>query len=648
MLAGDPPHIGATAQAIIARRLTAPPLPLRTVRPTVPEALERAVAKALERVPSDRFASAEDFAHALRQVGGRLSAPTVVGGARHRRLVPAVVGAALIGLALVAVWVLAGRRSPTTGTVTHAQITFTGRARSPMLSPDGALLAYVEPVSGVLRVQDLSGRSSIEIARDTHVTPLHRWSPDGKSLLFTSGSLRGRHEHALYRVPRLGGDAVLVWRGLTDDYDFDADGHLLVVQRWDARVLTLDTAQFISIDSISLSDRFLEILTIACSPTAPWCSVGARKKDGTLGNWMISHNGSQAVDFLDWHGRVRWAPDGATVYFLDASGGAAVLASVPFERQGGARSPVTVLSGIAFGGAFDVSADGTKLAYETTSLASTVWLLTPARSQNRPMQRTPLLTGTARYAWASISPDGHQVALLRLAGEQRDLVVLRMGSDSVHQLTHSQTVDGPIVWSPDGNRLAYRQLTSEGPALMVLGTTGGQPERVGDRPAQEEVAWFPDGQRLMYLTLGRRNIAIVNLGTGQESDLLPDTSTTRVIGNPAVSPDGGRVAVFWVRQDGRRGLWLVDLERRSERLLVNDVLWPHQWTAPDRLYAMDGQWRLWRVRTTDGQRTLVAQLPPECAGGSMSRDAQRFVCEVTEERSDIWVATNFDPARGRQ
>jgi Tfp pilus assembly protein PilF len=66
MLAGDPPFSGATAQAIVARRLAEPARSIRPVRATVPASVEAAVLRALERVPADRFASVSDFAAALR------------------------------------------------------------------------------------------------------------------------------------------------------------------------------------------------------------------------------------------------------------------------------------------------------------------------------------------------------------------------------------------------------------------------------------------------------------------------------------------------------------------------------------------------------------------------------------------------------
>jgi eukaryotic-like serine/threonine-protein kinase len=65
MLAGEPPHTGPTVPVVIAKLLTQQPTPLRLLRNTVPEAISQAVAKALAKVPSDRFSTALQFAEAL-------------------------------------------------------------------------------------------------------------------------------------------------------------------------------------------------------------------------------------------------------------------------------------------------------------------------------------------------------------------------------------------------------------------------------------------------------------------------------------------------------------------------------------------------------------------------------------------------------
>ena len=75
MLAGEPPFAAPTAQAMIARRLTEAPRPLRQTRETVPDAVAQAVDRALAKAPADRFATAAEFARALESVAPVVTAP---------------------------------------------------------------------------------------------------------------------------------------------------------------------------------------------------------------------------------------------------------------------------------------------------------------------------------------------------------------------------------------------------------------------------------------------------------------------------------------------------------------------------------------------------------------------------------------------
>jgi tetratricopeptide (TPR) repeat protein/tRNA A-37 threonylcarbamoyl transferase component Bud32 len=64
MLTGELPFSGTT-QAIVARRFAEPARPMRSVRSTIPNSVENAVLRALERVPADRFPDVASFAEAL-------------------------------------------------------------------------------------------------------------------------------------------------------------------------------------------------------------------------------------------------------------------------------------------------------------------------------------------------------------------------------------------------------------------------------------------------------------------------------------------------------------------------------------------------------------------------------------------------------
>jgi len=87
-----------TAQAVIARRFTEPAPPLRAARPTVPEAVDQAVARALARVPADRFATVAQFAQALALPAGTtppgstatVSGPQAAGAAKSIAVLPFV------------------------------------------------------------------------------------------------------------------------------------------------------------------------------------------------------------------------------------------------------------------------------------------------------------------------------------------------------------------------------------------------------------------------------------------------------------------------------------------------------------------------------------------------------------------------------
>ncbi len=67
LLAGELPFGGATVQSQIARRLHETPVPVRVLRPEIPEALDRVVSRALARHPVDRYPTAQAMADALGQ-----------------------------------------------------------------------------------------------------------------------------------------------------------------------------------------------------------------------------------------------------------------------------------------------------------------------------------------------------------------------------------------------------------------------------------------------------------------------------------------------------------------------------------------------------------------------------------------------------
>ena len=147
MLVGEPPFTGSTAQAIVARVLTATPASIAAQRHTVPAAVERAVLTALEKLPADRFATAAEFGDALH---AGMSRPTGTRPAEARS--PRATGY---------VWPIA------TAAALVAAIGF------------AALLVF-RPAAAVPSFEQVTwGRQSIFTAR---------FAPDGKTIVFSGAS----------------------------------------------------------------------------------------------------------------------------------------------------------------------------------------------------------------------------------------------------------------------------------------------------------------------------------------------------------------------------------------------------------------------------------------------------------------------------
>ncbi len=191
------------------------------LRKSVPPNVAAATAKALEKLPADRFESAKAFGEALHNpvfAESRVVEPLAV----QQRILP-VIGLLSLGLAagaLAAAWILSAGDvadavplylplSPPAG------VEFTDKFGVPMLviSPDGRRLVYAGTSTGVRRLylQDLETRAGAEPIPGTDGAAAPFFSPDGGSLGFIAAnllqvvSLSGGEPRRLAPSPLFGG-----------------------------------------------------------------------------------------------------------------------------------------------------------------------------------------------------------------------------------------------------------------------------------------------------------------------------------------------------------------------------------------------------------------------------------------------------------
>jgi serine/threonine-protein kinase len=172
MLVGEPPITGPNTQTIIARRLSAPVRPIRPVRPTVPDSVETAVLRALERVPADRFGDVAAFSAALDQMSTSNETPRAFLAHRPRLIVSTI--AALIAIAAIAVW-MTQRRSPPPPRVRNPQVAALyqrGMHAYDLRTPAGATEA-IRSFSAAVALDSTYARGWVGLAR-TYVRTYER------------------------------------------------------------------------------------------------------------------------------------------------------------------------------------------------------------------------------------------------------------------------------------------------------------------------------------------------------------------------------------------------------------------------------------------------------------------------------------------
>jgi serine/threonine protein kinase len=667
MLAGEPPFGGATAQAVVAKLLTERPIRLRVVRPAVPVGVDDAVARALEKAPADRFRSATDFVAALSRA--ERERPAV--RSRRLRVRLGVIGVIAALAVVIGVAVMRRRASPTP--FAERQLTFTGKASSPAVSPDGNFVAYFSSNRSLL-LQRLTGTDPIVLVppvRSTSGSP--RWSADGSVILFQmmrDSVVNGRPTKAsTWMIRSTGGSPREVLRDLAP---FDAGSDSLTAvwaQRNPARLEIVELSPFRVRTSIPVPDSLGEIQEVAWSPDRQWLAFAA-----VNGISVVAATGGEIHRVACFCKSVRWGPGSDALYFLDLSGSNDLL-KVAVDRRTGelARTPTRVAS-VPNTDEFSLSKTGvvvhTQISGSSQVLfgSSQVLAMTLGGPRSGRVVETHALTqGTSSILTPAISADGRWVAYGRwVAGKGSRIEVVPFAGGPARPIAVAGGAQVAPSWSPSGTELAYLSIDSAGARIMLRPYPDGTPEPVGsvmpwipNTFAAWYVSWSADGAWGLYSVSNARRLSVVNLPRQTEAFItIPDSVGTLYYGT-VLSPDGRQLVVSTERQRNSAGELRVTgadgkIWRRVREPFGESA--PLRWVRDGWVYLMNnrflrepsGAWHLdiWRMRISGGDRQFVATLPDGCQytyGPVISADGSRAVCAVGTSQSDLVVATGLIP-----
>ncbi len=257
MLAGRPPHLGGSAQQIIMQIVTEEAAPVTKLRKAVPPNVAAAVAKALEKLPADRFESAKAFADALANPAFTVTGPAgrrsaaMVGDWRQRWAVPLLVLAGLATAAGAWGWLRPAAKNGS-GRQLVVSVPILSRMNSPVLSPMGDRMVFIG--DGRLWIRALDDREARPLdGTDEAMAPF--WSPDGRSIGYFVGN-------RVFRIPADGGTPAPV-----TSIDFACPLDYICGGSWtdDGRIL--------------LSSGFKELLVVSDrgGPAQPYLMPGANE-----------------------------------------------------------------------------------------------------------------------------------------------------------------------------------------------------------------------------------------------------------------------------------------------------------------------------------------------------------------------------------
>ena len=560
MLSGQPPHLGGSAQQIIMKIVTDTARPVTELRKSVPHNVAAAVAKSLEKLPADRFASAREFGEALRNpaftVAGGIGGVAAVAPSSGRWRALAIGASAVAVLAAAAAAWLAGRPAPA-GPVGRYAVTLdstaplaywgSGEPARLALTPDGRELVYPSGPQNTQRqlfIRPLGSLESRPIPGTVGVTAMPAVSWDGSQVAFLTfnpasmrvASLRGGPTVTLMDSAYQSGPA---WG--PDGFVYFVSNDTLIRRVPDGGGPPEDV---VTIPRSSTRGRYVGLRILPGGRGALVTEQPAAAGDNVQAQLhVVDLKTGRTSATLQGVAGAYVAEAGALVYV--ANEGTLMAARFDLGALMVRGRPIPLFTGLSVRGPqTDLALAGGTLAYTrpgTNADEVLAWV-------DRSGAMTPVDT-----AWRdpelesfALSPDGTRLAISiveagRGEGTRRtDVRVKLMDRGPVSRLTFGGDRNESPAWTADGRYVSYSSSRDGRSTLWRRRADGvGTEELVADVGRSVVTAdWSADGAWLVVSVAGppSRDILVMKLGT--DSTPRPLLAESHEESQPTLSPDG--------------------------------------------------------------------------------------------------------------
>jgi len=570
MLTGDPPHVGSSAQQIVMKIISDTPRPVNELRKSVPPHVAAALARALEKVPADRFATAADFSAALE---GRLQMPvpgvraSALERQRNWKPVAVVALAAVAVLTASTVWLLA-RSGANAGDAQRVEFAYRANVATTdrpvvSISPDGRrIVQAVHDSNGVSRLvlRDLAS-TRLTLLPGTEGARDPSFSPDGQYVAYTVAN-------KLHKISASGGPST----ELADSVNpvspgWTLDGQALIFTRMRRGLWRVSTAGGPPQQLTTLDTTRGEF-----NHWAPQVLPGGRYVIFNAFTTPIARSRIEAVDLATGHVSVvldgaifaRYVPTGHLLFARDGAIFAVAFNPRTLRVQG---SAVPVVDDVAWSftdgvAGFDVARNGTLVylrAGDWNRPHRVVWV-------DRAGNESPLPLDEGQWVEPRLSPDGRWLAVTR-SDPMWQIWLYDLNRHVLSQLTHTDGVSFGAVWMPDSRSIIH---STETPVYDLRRTPidGTAPQMLVTSQADKKAsAVSPDGRTVVYFEMSGSDRLMLAPTAGGKSEPVDDGEIQEE--NATFSPDGRWLAYEETRNNQTKEVYVRPVGRDGGRRQVS-------------------------------------------------------------------------------
>jgi serine/threonine-protein kinase len=496
MLTGEPPHMGTSAQQIIMKIVTEEAAPVARLRKSVPANVAAALAKALEKLPADRFDSAKAFAEALANrafvTAASPGSAAARGSGRPWWRDPRIAATAAIGIAMGGVLASLLAPSGRAGVTVEYDVGLPDTAGMVTASQDVGFA--VSPAGDFVVYETVRGGRSELWYRSLLNATVRRipGTEDGSQPVISPNGTRiaffrlGDGGWTVEVLPVDGGTSTTLGRGvgILRKLLWPTEGRILLLQS-DANLARWFDPERGPVTTLPI--RYCEGQSLIPDGDGLLCGGGGAKWGHriTLGDTAFERRLWRADDSSRVFGSSFRVVEGHYLTYVSIDGD---LLAAPVElRTGRVGRSVRMASGIGLAdytanGSFAIASSGT-LVYAQGDNRSVGHLvhLSDAGIDTLPVGREAFVTFES-------SPDGRRLAAVVEGLEGMELRIYDLSSGRYLTWIRRPVITH-AVWSPAGDRVLFGASDS-----LFVGSPdrSGAPEFLLYVPRVEALQWMPD------------------------------------------------------------------------------------------------------------------------------------------------------------